>query len=87
MLGTPAYYCLIGLQAVRSVLQAYIIQVGLNIILLTGALLYHFSILFVCAATAASIAAGSVYLIAALPGILNRGARDSNAECVAAEIA
>lgn len=88
MLGTSAYYCLIGLQAVRSTVQAYIIQVGLNVILLTGSLLlHHFSIFWACAATGASLAAGSTYLICALPGRLNRVLRQSSAERVAAEIA
>ncbi len=67
MLGTSAYYCLIGVQALASVFQSYVIQVGLNVILVAAVLLmaHHVSVVVVCAATSISIGAAGVYLIAA----------------------
>jgi O-antigen/teichoic acid export membrane protein len=89
MLGTSAYYCLIGLQAVRCVFQSYVIQVGLNVILLTGTLvlLHQLSVFLVCAATTISIGTGSAYVMGALLGRLNTVSPNSRDECVTAEIA
>lgn len=89
MLGTSAYYCLIGLQAVRCVLQGYVIQVALNVIILASALvfLHHLSITLVCLATAASIGIGSFYLTSAFLAGLNKAAFKNTDRCVAAEIA
>ncbi len=89
MLGTSAYYCLIGLQAVRSVFQSYVIQVGLNVILMMIALfvLHELSIFLVCAVAAASIATGSVYLIVVFLGRMKTVAPTNNDGCVTPEIA
>jgi hypothetical protein len=65
MLGTSAYYCLIGLRALASVFRSYVIQVVLNVILVAAILLTHrVSVLEVCAATSVSIGAAGLYLIA-----------------------
>ncbi len=89
MLGTSAYYCLIGLQALRSVFKSYVIQVCLNVILLVSALVFlrHLNIFLVCAATAASIGTGSVYLIAAFLARLKSASNKDSDRFVTAEIA
>jgi O-antigen/teichoic acid export membrane protein len=66
MVGMSAYYFLIGLQAVWSVFQSYVIQVGLNVLLISSlALVHQVSVFWVCAATSLSIVSASLYLICA----------------------
>jgi hypothetical protein len=71
------------------VLQGYVIQVALNVIILASALvfLHHLSITLVCLATAASIGIGSSYLTSAFLAGLNKAALKNSDRCVAAEIA
>jgi O-antigen/teichoic acid export membrane protein len=89
MVGTSAYYCLIGLQAVRAVFWSYVIQVALNVVLMASAFvfLHHLSMTMVCVATAASIGIGSVYLIAAFFTRLDKTSPKNRDGRVAAEIA
>jgi O-antigen/teichoic acid export membrane protein len=89
MLGISAYYCLIGLQAVRPVFQSYAIQVGLNVVLLMSVFVFlrQLNVFIICAATTAGVGIGSLYLITAFLARLKTAWPRNRDECVTAEIA
>jgi O-antigen/teichoic acid export membrane protein len=87
MVGMSAYYCLIGLQAVRALFQSYLIQVGLNVLLISSLLLVHqVNVFWVCAATSASIVSASLYLIGSSFVMLKHLPSESSRGCEAAQV-
>jgi O-antigen/teichoic acid export membrane protein len=87
MVAMSAYYCLIGLQAVRSLFQSYVIQVGLNVLLISSLLLLHqVNVFWVCAATSASIVSASLYLIGSSFLMLKHLSSESSRGCEAAQV-
>jgi O-antigen/teichoic acid export membrane protein len=64
LLGTPAYYCLIGMRALRPVFLAYAFQVGVNV-MVTITVLFAFRVTTaaVCAATSLGMIVAGAYLV------------------------
>lgn len=67
LLATPAYYCLIGLQELRAVVQSYLVQVSLNVAVVLGVLVGgQVTVSRICGAAAFGIVSASIYLVARL---------------------